>query len=44
MLNNALDKQADVFICADLKHHVAGEFLMHNKTSLIMPTHWASEW
>lgn len=44
MLNIVLEKKADVFVCADLKHHVASEFLMHNSTSLIMPTHWASEW
>ncbi len=44
MLDKVLDKKADVFVCADLKHHVASEFMENGQTALVMPTHWASEW
>ena len=44
MLETARWQGADVFVCADLKHHVASEFLMAGKPYLVMPTHWASEW
>ncbi len=44
MLEQARKKCADVYVCADLKHHVASEFTMGGKPYLVMPTHWASEW
>lgn len=35
---------ADVYICADLRHHPASEHLEAGKPYLINVTHWASEW
>lgn len=35
---------ADVYICADLRHHPASEHLESGKPYLICATHWASEW
>ena len=35
---------ADVYICADLRHHPASEHLEAGKPYLICATHWASEW
>lgn len=35
---------ADVYICADLRHHPASEHLEGGKPYLICATHWASEW
>lgn len=43
-LSAAREKGADVYICADLRHHPASEHLEAGKPYLICATHWASEW
>lgn len=35
---------ADVFVTADLKHHVTQEFRDHSNTAVVDVAHWASEW
>lgn len=43
-LGDARRAGADVYICADLRHHPASEHLEAGKPYLICATHWASEW
>lgn len=43
-LEEARKAGADVYICADLRHHPASEHLEAGKPYLICATHWASEW
>lgn len=43
-LDTARSAGADVYICADLRHHPASEHLEAGKPYLICATHWASEW
>lgn len=43
-LTQARQVGADVYICADLRHHPASEHLEGGKPYLINVTHWASEW
>jgi dinuclear metal center YbgI/SA1388 family protein len=35
---------ADVYVTADLRHHLAGEHLACGGPALVDPGHWASEW
>lgn len=43
-LEDARRAGADVYICADLRHHPASEHLEAGRPYLICATHWASEW
>lgn len=43
-LTQAREVGADVYICADLRHHPASEHLEAGRPYLINVTHWASEW
>ncbi|WP_327395269.1 Nif3-like dinuclear metal center hexameric protein [Varibaculum vaginae] len=43
-LTDARRAGADVYICADLRHHPASEHLAGGRPYLICATHWASEW
>lgn len=43
-LQLAREKGAEVYICADLRHHPSSEHLEAGKPFLINLTHWASEW
>lgn len=43
-LGDARHAGADVYICADLRHHPVSEHLEGGKPYLICATHWASEW
>lgn len=43
-LESARQVGADVYLCADLRHHPALEHLEGGKPYLLNATHWASEW
>ncbi len=44
MLETVLGLDADVYLTSDLRHHRAGEFLEHDRASLVDVAHWAAEW
>jgi dinuclear metal center YbgI/SA1388 family protein len=44
LLSDAARAGVDVFVTADLRHHLASEHLADGGPALIDPGHWASEW
>lgn len=42
-LGEARDSGADVYLTADLRHHVAGEYIEDESPALIDAAHWATE-
>jgi len=44
LLDRVHEVGAEVFVTADLRHHLAGESMIDGGPALVDPGHWASEW